>query len=249
MKYFILTLALVFTACNPKESGKIDARPKIGVDPTWSPLNFGAQTPYVNGFVDELLRDIADELDIEFNKIRVNPGDLLSGLDEGVYDAVLTSLPPYTFNVAKYDFSKNFLATGPVFIVPKEAGYKKLSELHHQAVGIIEHSPAIEILRKYSNLFVRSYVSTPDLLNAIVEGEIAGALLARVPAAAYVPDLYQEKLKIVSMPLTDQGLQLITLKKSQEEFLESFDGVLRYLKRKKKIDDLLKKWSLSLTEG
>ncbi len=240
-----LCLSLFLGACSSKESGKIDSRPKLGVDPSWGPLNFGPQTPYINGFTDELLRDIASSLDIEFNKIQANREDLLSGLEEGAYDAVLSSVPPYTFNLAKYDFSKNFLEIGPVFIVPKKALYKKLSQLHHQYVGVIAGATSIEILGKHPNLLIRKYLSATDLLNGIVKEEVAGGLLARVPAAAYVPDLYQETLKIVSSPLTHQGLHLVTLKNKQEELVQGFDESLKELKRKKKLDELLKKWSLS----
>ena len=232
--------------CNPKVSGKIDSRPKIGVDPTWTPQEFGVQNPYVNGFVEEFLLEIATALDTEFNKLRANPNDLLTGLDEGIYDAVLTSLPPFTFNLAKYDFSKTFLETGPVFIVPKNAPYKKLSQVKHQYVGVIAGSKTAEFLAQYPTILVRKYLSAPDLLNEIVRGEIAGGLLPRVSAAAYVPDLYQDTIQIASQPLNNQGLHLVTLKNANEELLQEFDEALLQLKRKKKLESLYQKWSLSL---
>lgn len=243
-----LCLSFFLGACSSKESGKIDSRPKIGVDPSWGSLNFGPQNPYVNGFTDELLRDVAWNLDIEFNKIHANPGDLLPGLEEGAYDAILSSVPQYTFNLAKYDFSKNFLELGPVFIIPKNASYKNLSQIHHQYIGVIAGARSIEILGKYPNLLIRKYLSATDLLNGIVAGEVAGGLLQRVPASAYVPDLYQETLKIASSPLTDQGLHLVTLKNKQEELVQGFDESLNELKRKKKLQELLKKWSLSIKD-
>lgn len=245
MRVLLLVFSLILGACTPKVSGKIDSRPKLGIDPTWSPLEFGAQGAYINGFTDELMREIASSLDIEFNKLHANPGDLLSGLEEGTYDVVLSSLPTYTFNLAKYDFSKNFLEIGPVFIVPKNAPYKKISQLQHQYVGVIAGSKSIELLAKYPKVRVRKYLSGPDLLNGIVSGEVAGGLLARVPASAYVSDLYQEKLKIVSSPLTGQGLHLVALKNSQEDLMQGFDESLKTLKRKKRLEELLKKWSLA----
>ena len=246
MRSLLLFLLIVLLGCNPKVSGKLDPKPKIGVDPTWAPQEFGAQNPYVNGFTDELLLEIAAVLEIEFNKLRANPNDLLTGLNEGTYDAVLTSLPPFTYNLAKYDFSKTFLETGPVFIVPKKASYKKLSQVKNQYVGVIVGSKTGELIAKYPSILVRKYLSAPDLLNGIVNGEVAGGLLPRVPAAAYVPDLYQETLKIASPPLNTQGLHLVTLKNAHEELLQDFDEAILVLKRKKKLDDLYKKWSLSL---
>jgi len=80
-------------------------------------------------------------------------------------------------------------------------------------------------------------------LNAVVMGDIQGALLAKIPAVNYVGDLYAGKLKIVGAPLTDAGLHLVALKGAN---LRIFNKTLRTFSRKKTLEELQKKWDLAL---
>ncbi len=224
-------------------------RPRLGIDPAWYPLNFGERTPYINGFVEELLLEMATHEGIEFERIPSNWDTLFSGLHNKKYDAILTSLPPYSYNLAKYDFSQNFLEIGPVFIVAKESPLKKLDQIKGGAVGIISQDPSWMILQNYPNVQIMSFPTIPDLLNAIVNGDVEGALLERIFAMSYVSDLYVGKLKIVSGPLTQAGLHLITEKGGQEDLVEMFNESLKFLQKKKKLQALLQKWSLNLSQS
>lgn len=239
----LFAIILLFLGCS---CGKqLDrSKPKIGIDPSWGPLNFGNQTAYVNGFVEELLMEIARKEGTEFEKIVSNWDTLFSGLKEKKYDAILSSLPPYSFNLAKYDFSQNFLALGPVFIVPIHSNQKKLSQIKNMRVGILSGDSSIHVLDKYPDIRIARFTSVPDLLNAAVDGDVVGVLLSRILAINYVSDLYKNKLKIVSPPLNDDGLHLISEKGKQEALIQSFDQNLTVLKKNKKFKNLLKKWSL-----
>lgn len=220
------------------------SRPRIGIDPTWSPLNFGSQTSYVNGFTEELLLEIASHEGLEFERVPANWDDLVSGLNQKKFDAILTSLPPYSFNLAKYDFSQNFLDVGPVFIVGVLSPYKKIDQVNGEAIGIVSGDATWLVLQKFPQVIIQSFPSTPDLLNAVADGEIAGALLGRISAVKYVSDLYQGRLKIVSTPLTGAGLRLVAKKGCQEDLIRSFDDNLKFLKKKKRLKALMRKWSL-----
>jgi polar amino acid transport system substrate-binding protein len=239
----LFVIVLFFHGCSCGKPSN-DSKPKIGIDSSWSLLNFGNQTAYVNGFSEELLMEIAAREGIQFEKVSANWDVLFSGLKENKYDAVLTSLPPYTFNLAKYDFSQNFLALGPVFIVPVHATYKKLSQIINMPIGVLNGDSSANILGKYPDIRVAYYTSVPDLLNAAVTGDVAGVLLSRIPAINYVSDLYKNKLKIVSAPLNDEGIHLIAEKGKQEALIQSFDEGLKILKKNKKLKNLLRKWSL-----
>jgi ABC-type amino acid transport substrate-binding protein len=210
--------------------------PKVGVDPSWVPLDFGAQTRAVNGYTEEFLMEVAHENQMEIEKITVNWDALLDGLNQGKYDAVLTSLPPYEYNLAKYDFSKNYLDLGPVMLVPVGAERKELSQV--EMAGILVNDKAALILEKYPTIIIRSYNSIPDLLNALVRGEVNAVLLDRIPAVNYVSDLYAGKLMMVGKPLTDTGLHMIALKGKQHQLLKAVD------RTSEKTKNLQAKWGL-----
>jgi len=232
----------ILNSCSCGNSARQGLR--IGIDANWYPIDFGRQESYINGFTEDLLLEIARYSGIEFQRIPANWDNLFDGMKEKKFDAVLSSLPPYDFNAAKYDFSSNFLDLGPVLIVPVDAQHSDLSKMGGELLGVIVGDPSVLILQKYPEIIIRNYNSIPDLLNAIVNGDIEGALLNRIPAVSYVRDLYSGKLKIASSPLTATGLHLIAIKGKHRHLIQLFDKSLDYFKKKKKLQSLLQKWEL-----
>jgi ABC-type amino acid transport substrate-binding protein len=240
--YTFLCLLIALAACSSGGQGRLGTF-RIGIDPTWAPLNFDTQQPYVNGYTEDLLLEIAQYNGVAFEKISAGFDTLLDGLGKGQYDAILTSMPPFEFNTARYDFSQNFLETGFVLITSQDSKYAKVKELSNRLVGVISNSPAVLVLEKYPTIIIRSYSSFPDALNAVMDGEIDAAVLDRLPASAYVRDLYNGKLKIVGAPLTSSGLHAVA-KKDSGHFIDSFNKAIGKMKKKGVLDTLEKKWQL-----
>jgi len=241
---FFFAASLLFLSaggCTPQGSR---SRPlQIGVDATWRPLDFGAQNPYVNGFVEELLLDFSAQAGLNLEKIPANSDSLFQGLKAGRYEAVLSSLSPYEFNKALYDFSYNFLDIGPVLVLP-EGTSKDLEAMSGEHIGVLSGDPAVLLLQKFEGLIVRNYPSIPTLLDAVVSGELEGAVLDRVAAGVYVGDLYSGKLKLSGVPLTEAGLRLIALKDKHPFLIAQFNKSLALLKKKKRLQALQRKWQL-----
>jgi len=237
-----ITAVFLFAGCGSTPShGKI----KVGVDRNWYPLNFGEQTAYINGFTDELLLEISRYSGIEIEKIPANWDTLLSGLQKGNYDAVLSSLPPYEYNRAKYDFSSNFLNIGPVLILRVDTPNFKEGKMDGKMIGLIANDPVSLILEKTPTIIQREYNSIPELLNGLLLEEIDGAVLDQIPAVTYVGDLYAGKLKVASEPMTDAGLHMVALK-DKGQGVEKFESSLKNLSKQGKVKALLEKWELTL---
>ena len=236
-------LSFVLTSCGCSSSGR-GGSVRLGVDSTWTPLSFDALQPHVNGYTDEVLQEVSKYSGLEIQKIEVNWDTLLLGLKQGRYEVVLTSLPPYNFNQAKYDFTENFLLLGPVLVTPANASYTHLSEMNGELVGVLTGDPAVLVVEKYPDVIIRSYSSIQEILNAVSSGEIEAAVLDRLPASNYVNDLYAGKLKIASAPMNDVGLHAIALKGRCARFLKAFNVTIDQMKKKKQIEALQKKWSL-----
>ncbi len=234
---FLLLLLQACSGSNPR--GLL----RIGIDPHWYPLDFGTQTSYVNGYAEDLLLEMARYTGMEFERIPANWDTLLEGLEKNRYDAVLTSMPPYEYQTAKYEFSSNFLDLGPVLIFPLHAPETNLSKLDGAFVGIVANDPAALLLEK-PPVIIRSYPSIPALLDALVKGDIQAALLDQIPAANYVSDLYADKLQIVGGPLNDKGLHLIA-PKDKKKAATAFSKGLDSLRKRKTLDALREKWGLA----
>ena len=241
--FCVAVLALFLHGCGCDVRGGRSSV-KIGVDADWYPIDFGSQNAYVNGFTEELLLEIAQQTGIEFERITANWDSLYEGMKGGKYQAVLSSLPPYEFNMALYDFSHNFLDLGPVLIVPEGARQSDIEKMSGEHIGVIVGDPVVLLLQKHEGLIVRNYPSVADLLDAVVNGEVEGALLDRVLAGSYVGDLFSGKLKIAGPPLNEMGLHLVVLKGKQPFLVGQFNKSLAVLKKKKRLQALLRKWQL-----
>jgi len=217
---------------------------KIGVDPTWYPVNFEDQTAYVNGFVEDLLLEMAWHGRFEWEKVHEAGDSLLLGLKQKKYDAILTSLPRYTFNLAKYDFSENFLNLGPVLVVPANSPYTKVENIKEGVLGAISGNNLDAEIGKNPMIQIRFYLTAPELLNAVVEGDVIGALIGSLKAESYVGDLYKGRLKIVTEPLSDYGLHLVVAKGESQKLLDLFNTNLKWI-RNKKMESLVRKWGLT----
>jgi ABC-type amino acid transport substrate-binding protein len=231
-----LFLLILLVSCGSSSKETL----RIGVDPRWYPIDFGPQTSYVNGFTEDLLLEMARYTGIQFEKIGVSWDNLTEGLRKGQYEAILTSMEPYEYHKEKYDFSSSFLDLGPVLIVPKEADQTSLSHFKGDPVGVVGNGALI--LEKYPQIIIRNFNSIPELLNAVAEGSIQGALLEKIPAINYVSDLYANELKIVGEPLNQAGLRLMAPK--NRHAVAAFNRGLEALKKKKSFETLLKKWNL-----
>jgi len=137
------------------------------------------------------------------------------------------------------------LNTGPVLVTAKTSSYKELSQIPtDNLVGVIRNDPAAQLITAHPRLILRNYDSIHELLDAVASGKIAGALLDRLRAAAFVRDLYQQTLRVASGPLSPEGLHLLQRKNSSSSALRLFQKSLQALQDKKKLEELQKKWHL-----
>lgn len=239
---FIFSIILFLYGCSAKKSSQ---GYQIGVDPTWYPLNFTGRETNVLAFSIELLQEIAKKEDLQLSIVSMNWNNLVWGLTTKKYDAILSSIYPYVFYEKKFHFSNVYLPTGPVIVVPEQSKIKKLDDLKGKRVGILQGSPAALFLQKYPDLLLQSYDTMPETLNALENMYIDTAVLDVLPAQSYVRDLYSGKLKILSPPLNDQGLRLITLDTKKEKLVDKFNSGLKKLQKNGRYEELLKKWGLS----
>jgi len=242
MRWVYLFLIVCFVSCNPEGKGRQGAF-RIGIDPSWNPLNFQEMQPYVNGYMEDVLLEMARYNGTSFEKMSASFSDLLEGLDRGRFDAIVTSLPPFEFNTAKYDFSPNILNTGLVLVVSEKSSYKRLGEMSGKLVAIITGSPAALVVEKTEGIILRTYPSLSEALDAIVDGEVEAAVLDRLPTAPYVRNLYDGQLRVVGAPLTPDGLRIIT-KKDEGSWLRPFDQSIQHMQKKHVLESLEKKWQL-----
>lgn len=240
--YYLLALAfIVLGACSSSPQTY-----KIGIDPTWFPLDVINKEPYILAFSTELLQKIAHLKHVEFERVTVSWDNLLEGLKKRQYEGILSSLEPYGFNLEKYQFSENFLNTGPVLVMRENATKSEVDTLYEKEIAAFSQNDEQLLMQKYPDAIVRMYDSLQKALVDLSIGNLDAVLIGYLQAFSYVNDIYHEKLKIVSSPLNNEGLKLVTLAKDQQKFIQLFNEGLNELKKNGEYDELLSKWKLGM---
>lgn len=240
-RIFALFLLFIMAACS-KNTQEVT----IGVDPSFFPLEIQGKETQVFAFSTELLQMIGEMEKIRFERVTTSWDNLLFGLHEGQYMAALSSLDMYVFNTAKYSFSDIYLPTGPVLIVPVDSSITSFADLSQGTLAVEGEESAKYVLSQDSSILVEVYATLAQALDDVNQGAISAAYIPYIPALAYVNNVYQGRLKIISTPSMEQGLRLITNKEAYPQLIKRFNEGLEKLTKTGKLDELKQKWSLSL---
>ncbi len=240
MKRIIICLFLLFcTACSDKSTPY-----SIAIDKQWYSIVLNGQQASLNGFITDLLLEIAKENKVEIKLIGVNWDDIFDGLELNKYQAIFSSLEPYNFNKAKYDFSNDIIKTGYVLVIDINKNYKNLEDLKEKHVGYIRGSDSLIIIQKHIDIFDDVYDFVPTMLGDITKMNIEGAILSIIPAYKYVTDLFYNDLKIVFPPINNQAIRVLTLKDQNKDLMKLFNKSLEKFQKNGKLKELKIKWGL-----
>ncbi len=242
LRNFVFVCLLVLAGCGGKSK---PASVRIGIDPSWYPLEISEKQIRVSAFSNELLQEISHLEKIQLATVTRSWDNLLSGLQEKEYEAILFSMMPYNFNQKQYDFSALYLMTGPVLVLPYTVEFTSFEALSGKEIAVQRGSADEPLLAKYPEILIRTYDSISQALNDILAGTIDGAVIPILTAESYCQDLYSGQLKIATPPLNQEGLRLITLHDAAPSLVEAFDAGLKKIKENGTYAALARKWGLS----
>ncbi len=238
-----LLLLLIMKSCGSETPS--EKAFTIGEDAQWRTINVMGKQREFAAFTKNLLTALGKEQQIQFKVAFIPHLDLIDSLEDGDVVGILTDLEPNSFNQQHMLFSQPFFLIGPVLIVPSSWPQNGWNEKGHKIIGIesdqanslaLEHDPSTEI---------RLYRDILKALSDLNTGAIDAAVFSVIPASFYIQTFYSKELKIVTAPLNDDGLRLVTLKKPKgEELIEAFNKGLEQLKENGTYDALIEKWSL-----
>lgn len=244
MKHFLFfaLFALILMGCGEKRSS--DTAYSIGRDPMWFPLQLDGKAININGFTNALVQEISQVEKINIQIIDTDWLSLIDGLEEKQYAAIFSSLPPNIENRNQYSFSNPFLLLGPVLVVPSESDMTSLKQLEGKIVGVSQFDDSVLIVQKYPSIVIRLYQNMPTALGELVSGDLDGILLPTLDAHALVSNLYPDQLKIVTEPLNNKALRLITLKGEHQKLINRFNKGIEELSQSNSYNQLREKFGI-----
>lgn len=237
-KISILLLLTLLCCCGSKNHPQ-----KVAIDPTWYPLDIEARNAQLVGFSIEILQKTSSLQKLPIAKITTDWHYLLEDLLQGKYEAVLSSFPPYNFNKDRFDFSESYLLLGPVIVVGKSSNISSIKQLKGKAVGVLSDANAL-LIESVSEVLIHQYTSKAQALEDVNSGLLDAALIDILSAYAYCEDLYQNKLKVASTPLTNEALRLITARNKNASLIKAFNKELHRLHKSGEYKKMLNKWGL-----
>ncbi len=243
IRIILFLAAALFCGC----SGKSKTLPtyEVGIDPSWYPLQLAGQEKNILAFSIELLTTIAKQENLALAVQRMNWDSLLWGLKEHKYNGVLSSMRPYTFYEKRFSFSDLYLHTGPVLIIPKKVKIISFDQLKGKEIAVVRGSSAALLLQMTPGVILQGYDTIPSALEALALQDVDAAALEILIAQNYVRNFYGDTMKMVGLPLNNEGLRLVSLFNESPELMKRFNKGLESLKKSGQYEKLLQKWGLS----
>jgi len=241
-KIFSLIIGILILACSGCYQRGKQVSYKLGIDPSFIPLNTMGQENHLYGFCYETLQEVGASIKTSIQLSKFSWDDLLPNLKAGKLSGIITTLPPYNFYKKDYIFSEPLIRTGPVLICMKETLYRSFSALEGKILGVISASPGETLASTESPSAIQTFQTPSALLDALTRGQIDAALLDSLIAYAYCRDLYENTLIITSAPFGDSGIRFMA-KKEAPEAQNLCDAINRYIGSSDQIQ-IMQKWGL-----
>ena len=237
---FILIIAsILITSCSSQKKSYT-----IGIDPSFFPLDLMGKEVNLFAFSNELLYEISRIEGVSLKRVNMSWDNLLTGLDEKKYDGILSSMYPYAHVLNKYRFSNLFLHTGPVLVSRKTVSTSFFEGMKKAEVAVSSIEDKTLLIKLYPQIIIHFYNSIPMALNSLLNETIDAVMINYILALNFSHDLYAKEIKILTPPLNDMGLRLITKSDNQTPLIEIFNRGLEKLQNQGIYIKLLKKWSL-----
>jgi polar amino acid transport system substrate-binding protein len=240
----VLVLAVFgVVGCAPKQPSKI----VIASDATFPPMEMVDENKAIVGFDVDLMNAAAKAggFTVEFKNTAWD--GIFAGLDNGKYDAVMSSVTITDDRKQKMDFSVPYINAGQILVVQsKTTGVEKLTDLKGKTVGAqIGTTGAFEIdkVKDASKITEKAYDEIGLAFADLANGRIAGVVVDTPIAANYAlqnPD-YKGKLKIVGQPFTEEYYG-VAVKKGNTKVLDMINAGLKKVIDTDEYKALEQKW-------
>lgn len=218
---------------------------KIARTKIYPPIDLAGKEANLQAFLNDLLLGIAHEEKFKFSLVTLNYGDLFQSLEDGSYDAILTTVSINKLIKDLYSISDPIYVGGPVLVVMSDSNVTQSEELKTLSIGINKSSPHIFQINQKYGIRVIPYENTIAAIEEMEKGNISGVIMDAPLAYAFTQGIYKDRIKVVSRPLTDEAIRLIALNfPLGKNLVESFDVGLDKFLKDGTYQNLIQKWEL-----
>lgn len=213
---------------------------RVATDASWPPMEMIDKNGKVCGYGIDVMDYIAKEEGFTVQYVVVAWDEIFKGLDDGKYDAIMSSVSITDERKAKYDFSIPYFTSGQILVVPKELAKK---DLRGKTVGALKDSTGIDIIQKQKGLTIKPYEAIDQAFVDMKEGRIQGVVCDSPVAASYclLKDEYKGRFVMTGEQFTREDYGIV-VKKGNKTLLDKMNRGIEALKAKGLQERLKQKW-------
>jgi cystine transport system substrate-binding protein len=172
-------LALPVHAADVLDSAKARGTLRIALEGTYPPFNFKDQkTGQLTGYDVDVAKLVAAKLGLKPEFVTTEWTAILSGLNAGKYDLIISQVGITPKREQSFDFSTPYTYSSPQLIVRRNerVEYTRLEDLKGKKVGVGQGSVFEQQVKTVPGIEVKSYPATPENLQDLAFGRIDAAL-------------------------------------------------------------------------
>jgi len=221
-------LLIGLVSCAKKEPAKIT----IATDATFPPMEMVDTNKNIVGFDVDLMNAAAKAggFTVEFKNTAWD--GIFAGLDNGKYDAVMSSVTITDERKKTMDFSIPYINAGQILTVrADENGVTTLDDMKGKTVGAqigTTGAFAIDKVKDADKITEKTYDEIGLAFEDLANGRIDGVVVDNPTAASYAlqNDKYKGKLKTVGTPFTEEYYG-VAVKKGNQKVLDLINAGLK----------------------
>ena len=247
----LLSLVVVLGACGTStdensNSGSSDKKVLVmGTSADYAPFEYidTAKSDDIIGFDIDLANALGEKLGYEIQVKDMDFSGLISALQSGKVDLVLSGMSPTPERAENVDFSDVYYTSRDLVITTKDSKIESVQDLAGKTVGVqlgsIQEDAAKEIA-KTVKVTVENRDRIPQLIQEIKAGRFDAAIIEDVVATGYL----NKEDTLTSFPAKeaneDAGSAIAFPKGS--DLTEKFNAELKKMQDSGEIDELVVKW-------
>jgi len=194
----------------------------------------------LTGFDVELGREIAGRLGLEFSPVTAGWDDLIPGLEEGEYDAVMAAMTMTRERMNALEFSDPYFETDQAIVVPQDSEIASGGGLSGKTVGVLGDSTPQYAAEKIPGLKeIREYDTVPRVYEALASGEVDAIVMDR-SIAGYAGGLTADT-RIIADIVTNEEYG-IAMRKGEKDLAEKINRALAEVRSDGTLERLMDEW-------
>lgn len=196
------------------------------------------------GFDIDLVRPIAEKLDVQLDVIDVTFDDITSGtvLNEGQCDLAVSAITISGERARVLDFSSPYFASKQALVAPQSSGLSSLEALAGQRVGVQADTTGETFLRDFApqGTKIVPFGDAAELTSALTDGGIEAAIFDNTVSSKIVED--NPGMSVMKEFDTGEQYGMAVQKDGNIPLLRTINDVLAELRANGEYDKIYKKY-------